>query len=114
MGRIIYGAAGLIVDFEDRVLAHIQLVIGAKLRRDEGFFFTWRNDPAVGDGRSSVWLHSSVPITFRFASARRHTINAAWLEELSVSANRPAGLFLTDEPGSVSAGRPLATGYTHP
>ena len=81
------------------MLAHLQLVVGAKLRRREGFFFSWRDDPALGDGRSSIWLETSIPLYFRFSSPERHQINREWLEELSLSANNAQGLFLTTEPG---------------
>ena len=36
MGKLTYDST-LTVDFDDRVLAHLQLVIGAKLRRAESF-----------------------------------------------------------------------------
>jgi hypothetical protein len=94
-----YGDSGLEVEFDDRVLAHLQVVIGAKLRRHEGFFFSWRDDPAVGDGRSSIWLETSIPLYFRFSSPERHQINREWLEQLTVSANNAQGMFLTPEPG---------------
>jgi len=45
MGKLTYDST-LTVDFDDRVLAHLQLVIGAKLRRAESFYFSWRDDPA--------------------------------------------------------------------
>jgi hypothetical protein len=99
VGKLVYGDAHLSIEFEDRVLAHLQLVIGSKLRRGEGFFFSWRDDPAVGDGRSSIWLQTSMPLYFSYSSAGRVTINRAWLEELTKSANAPQGLFLLDEPG---------------
>jgi hypothetical protein len=82
------------------VLAHLQVVIGAKLRRHEGFFFSWRDDPAVGDGRSSIWLETSIPLYFRYSSPERQQVNREWLEQLNLSANQPQGLFLTAEPGS--------------
>jgi hypothetical protein len=94
-----YGDSGLEIEFEDRVLAHLQLVIGAKLRRHEGFFFSWRDDPALGDGRSSIWLESSIPLFMRFSSPERHQINREWLEQLTLSANHTQGLFLSTEPG---------------
>ena len=51
MGRLIYDNTTA-VEFDDRVLAHLQLVIGTKLRRGEGFFLNWKDDPSVGDGRA--------------------------------------------------------------
>ncbi|NYJ31194.1 hypothetical protein [Galbitalea soli] len=80
-------------------------MIAAKLRRREGFFLTWRDDGAVGDGRSSVWLHHSIPLYFRFSSAQRHAVNREWLDELSKAANHAGGLHLTEEPGRGSAAR---------
>jgi len=99
LGKLLYGAGGLEIEFDDRVLAHLQLVVSAKLRRSEGFFFSWRDDPALGDGRSSIWLETSIPLRFRYSSSQRHDLNREWLEELSQSANQPAGLVLTTEPG---------------
>ena len=43
MGKFIYDSM-VKVDFEGRLLAHLQLVIGAKLRRGESFHFTWKDD----------------------------------------------------------------------
>jgi hypothetical protein len=96
---LLYGSSRLEVEFDDRVLAHLQLVISAKLRRSEGFFFSWRDDPALGDGRSSIWLETSIPLFFRYSTRERHELNRAWLEELTQSANSSAGLTLSTEPG---------------
>ena len=81
------------------MLAHLQVVIGAKLRRHEGFFFSWRDDPALGDGRSSIWIETSIPLFFRFASLERYPLNRDWVEQLTHSANQTLGMFLTAEPG---------------
>ena len=99
MGKLLYGSSKLEIEFDDRVLAHLQIVIGAKLRRGESFFFSWRDDPAIGDGRSSIWLETSIPLYFRFSTPERHQLNREWLEQLTQSANQTQGLFLTVEPG---------------
>lgn len=99
MGKLLYGSSRLEVEFEDRVLAHLQVVISMKLRRSEGFFFSWRDDPALGDGRSSVWIESSIPLFFKFGSNERHTLNHSWLEQLTHSSNQSQGLTLLAEPG---------------
>ena len=39
MGTLTYDSK-LAVSFDDRILAHLQVVIGNKLRRGEPFFFT--------------------------------------------------------------------------
>ncbi len=81
------------------MLAHLQIVIGAKLRRQEGFFFSWKDDPAVGDGRSSIWLQNSIPLYFKYSKSTRHTINREWLDLLTVSASQAHGMQLIGEPG---------------
>jgi hypothetical protein len=86
------------VDFEDRTLAHLQLVIGAKLRRNEAFFFAWKDDPASGDGRTTIWVHPRIPIAFKFYGSRSPAINGAWVKALMLSANSAQGLQLMPEP----------------
>lgn len=98
MGSLIYGESGIEVQFEDRVLAHLQLVIGAKLRRRESFFFSWKDDPKVGDGRSTVWLDPAIPLYFKYSGSRSPMINREWLDLLIADANSPQGLHLLDEP----------------
>src|ERR1700712_813627 len=75
LGKLLYGNSGLEIEFDDRTLAHLQFVIGGKLRRHEGFFFSWRDDPALGDGRSSIWLETAIPLLFRFTGSERHQLN---------------------------------------
>ena len=99
MGKLLYGSSRLEIEFEDRVMAHLQLVISTKLRRREAFFFSWRDDPVIGDGRSSIWLDAAIPLHFRYSSSERHQLNREWLEELTQSANHPSGLVLSTELG---------------
>ena len=99
MGKMLYGQT-IEVIFDDRVLAHIQLVIGLKLRRDESFFFSWRDEQSVGDGRSVIWLDPSIPLVFRYNGGRMPKINREWLEALTISSNSAQGLQLTEEVGT--------------
>jgi hypothetical protein len=100
MGKILYGDSGIEVIFDDRAMAHLQLVIGAKLRRNESFFFSWKDDPSAGDGRSSIWLDASIPLYFRYSQSKPVVINRDWLEVLTLSANSTAGLLFTSEPSA--------------
>lgn len=92
------------VDFDDRVLAHLQVVIGQKLRRGEPFFFSWRNDASLGDGRTTVWLHPQASLVFKFHGSRQPTLNRAWLEALSQTANSGSGLYVVPEPSGSGTG----------
>jgi hypothetical protein len=97
MGKFIYDST-IKVDFDDRLLAHLQVVIGAKLRRGEAFHFTWRDDSSIGDGRTMVWLHPRVSLVYKFYGSRRPAINRAWVEALIYTANSPSGLYPVAEP----------------
>jgi len=104
MGKLIYEDT-IKVDFDDRTLAHLQLVIGNKLRRGEPFHFTWRDDISIGDGRTTVWLHPGCALVYKFYGGRKPQLNAAWIDALAFTANSPSGLYLVPEPAaSASAG----------
>ncbi|MHB1234281.1 MAG: DUF7882 family protein [Microbacteriaceae bacterium] len=96
MGKLLYGST-MEIDFDDRVLAHLQLVIGLKLRRRESFFFSWKNEQEAGSGHSAIWLDPAIPLVFRYHGGRMPTINRAWLEVLTLSSNSSHGLQLTEE-----------------
>jgi hypothetical protein len=96
MGRLIHPAVGA-VWFHDRVLAHLQTVIGTKLRRKEGFFLSWHDHENVGAVQSTIWIDPSVPLGFTYDTNSVHDINRSWLEVLIASANSAGGLRLTDE-----------------
>ncbi|MGC5224599.1 hypothetical protein ACPW96_18700 [Micromonospora sp. DT81.3] len=97
MGRFAYDAI-VSIDFEDRLLAHLQVVIGAKIRRGESFHFSWKDDPSTGRGRTIVWVHPRCPIVFKFYGSGRPRINRAWVEALTIAADSPGGLHLVPEP----------------
>lgn len=102
MGKFIYD--GLVkVDFEDRLLLHLEMVIGAKLRRGEAFHFTWKDDTSIGDGRTTVWLNPRSSLVYKFYGSRRPAVNRAWIEALAYTANSPAGLHIVPEPAEIAA-----------
>ncbi|WP_417374497.1 ATP-dependent DNA ligase [Glutamicibacter protophormiae] len=97
MGKFIYEGT-VNVDFEDRLLAHLQIVIGNKLRRSEAFHFSWRDDSSIGDGRTTIWLHAQSSLVYKFYGSRRPQINRAWLEALTLTATPTGGLSVVPEP----------------
>jgi hypothetical protein len=101
MGTLIYGSAGFSVDFDDRTLVHLQLVIGPKLRRQESFFLSWGGAADSPHARTSLWMDRSVPLVFLCTADERFDINRAWLEVLSASANSAQGLQLVTEPAAL-------------
>jgi hypothetical protein len=98
VGRLTYGSSGHSIDIEDRALAHLQIVIGSKLRRRESLFFSWRDGSDTGGGRGSIWIDPAIELHFSYSSGAKIGINRQWLEQLVLSANTAQGLHLTDEP----------------
>ena len=95
MGTLIY-SSHLRINISDRMLAHLQIVIGNKLRRQEPFYLTV---PAAADQpRRTIWLSHSLPLAYEYDSEAATPINRVWLEKLSVSANTASGLFPLPEP----------------
>jgi hypothetical protein len=92
MGTLWYGTSGLAFEFDDRTLVHLQVVITAKLRRREGFTFTWVTPGVTGGGRHSLWIHPSSTLSYRFGGDDLPRLNREWIEELMLSANSTAGL----------------------
>ena len=100
MGSLTYD--GLVIQIDDRTLAHLQIVIVNKLRRGDGFLMSWKDSPAVGDGRSGIWLDRTIPLRFKFEGSRVPNINEEWLAELTMSADSSRGLVVTKETGALS------------
>ncbi len=99
MGKFIYDS-DVKVDLEDRLLAHLQAVILAKVRRGESFTFTWKEDLSTGGGRTSVFIHPHVSLVFKFHGGRTPQLNPAWLRALTYTANSPRGLYVVPEPAA--------------
>ena len=97
MGKLIYDS-NLVTDFEDRLLAHLQIVIGAKLRRGESFAFGWRDSEGVGNGRTLIWVHPALPLRYKYSGATMPAINREWIELLTTAINSPSGLEALPEP----------------
>ena len=106
MGKILYGNMKTEIELDDRAMAHLQAVVATKLRRGEGFFLNWRDDPAVGDGRSAAWIGPNVPLFFKYYGSKPIELRRDWLESMTMGANSNGGLMLGEEP---SLSSPIAT-----
>lgn len=98
MGTLSYGPWS--AEFEDRLLAHLQIVVVNKFRRGESFLMSWIDSTAIGDGRSALWLTPATPAHFRFSGTGAGDIDPAWLRRLNASAATPNGLVVTDALGT--------------
>jgi hypothetical protein len=98
MGKFVYGSSVTFVEFDDRTLAHLEVVITAKLRRRESLAFTWQYSTSRVGGTTTVWLNAAVPVKFDYYGSRHPVLNREWIEALMLLANTPAGLTVVDEP----------------
>lgn len=101
MGTLVYDSRP--IQFEDRLLAHLQAVIAAKLCRCESLVMSWRDPADAGARLNSVWLHRSIALYFRYDGSRPPTIDKVLLARLTSAANSPHGLTIT---GPASHERP--------
>jgi hypothetical protein len=97
MGTLYYGDSTEPITIEDRTLAHHKVVLATKLRRNESFTLTWRHPEGETAGRSTLWLHPSIPLRFVFEEPETPALSQRWLVELSTSANSSGGISLTEE-----------------
>lgn len=103
MGYLIYDSTARIT-FEDRVLAHLEVVIINKLRRKESFAMSWREAQEGGDGRSTIWLDVALPLRFRYEGSRAPHLSREWIERLAESASSSTGLIVVGEDGEPVVG----------
>lgn len=97
MGTIYYGGSATPIHIEDRALAHLKVVIATKLRRGESFTLSWRHPDDEPRGRSTIWLHASIPLRFVFDDAESPELSRQWIDELANSANSSGGIMLVAE-----------------
>lgn len=98
MGTLVYNGNGSI-PIDDRLLAHLQVVIIDKLRRQESFPFTWQ----LGGRETTVWFGPSIALEFVYSGGRAPSLNRAWLHQLAEAAASNAGLSAIPEPLTPSA-----------
>ena len=95
MGKLHYGDSTF--EMEDRLLAHLQLIIGVKLRRGENFFMSWKAADSSSSGRHAVWIDNGVPIHCEYEGAVPVEPNLTWAERLADLASKGGGLIIQAE-----------------
>ncbi|CAN7419795.1 hypothetical protein ABTZ44_06560 [Microbacterium oxydans] len=97
MATLSYGNEDAPIHIEDRALAHLKVVIATKLRRNESFTLSWKHPDDESGGRSTIWLHPSIPLRFTFEEPEAPQLNLRWIEDLMHSASSSGGIQLVDE-----------------
>ncbi|WP_461476389.1 DUF7882 family protein [Microbacterium sp. HJ5] len=104
MGTMFYGGSETPVHIDDVALAHLKIVIATKLRRSESFTVSWRHQDDEPGGRSTIWLHPSIPLRFVFEHPEPTALDRAWIAELANSANSSGGITLVADQVHLSGG----------
>lgn len=97
MGTIYYGGSATPIHIEDRALAHLKVIIATKLRRGESFTVSWEHPEDQPRGRSTIWLHPSIPMRFVFDNPEPTPLSREWIEQLAHSAHSSGGITLVAE-----------------
>ena len=92
MGRLIYRDRASF-DIDDRILAHLRIVVMNKLRRNEGFML----QVPVNEGvrQASLWIHASNALVMQFYGGREPAIDRALVDQMMRDASGADGLTLT-------------------
>lgn len=98
MGYLFYGNTERPIDIPDRVLAHVKVVATTKLRRNESFTVSWRHPDGAPRGRSTIWIHPSIPLRFVFETAETEkNLDRAYLRDLALAAGSSGGMMIDVE-----------------
>ncbi|WP_256999511.1 DUF7882 family protein [Microbacterium sp. SZ1] len=97
MGLIYYDGADNPIHIEDRALAHLKVVVATKLRRNESFTLSWTHPEGQPPGRTTIWLHPSIPLRFVFDDPEGVELRADWITAMANSANSSGGITLVSE-----------------
>lgn len=107
MGMLKYGTREIAV--EDRLLAHISVIVTQKLRRRESFLLTLH----ASDRRmatEALWISCNSDISFAYSGNRVPSLNQAWLEQMMTESFSAHGLDLAAHTEPTAAGHPQRIG----
>lgn len=58
----------------------MKVAIATKLRRNESFTLSWKHGDGEREGRSTIWLHPSIPLRFSFDDPEPPPLNMDWIQ----------------------------------
>ncbi|MCI9859142.1 DUF7882 family protein [Microbacterium proteolyticum] len=94
MGSLFYGSMAEPIRLPDIVLAHLQAVTTARLRRGESFIVSCRLPDAAAGHRSTLWMHAAIPLRFVFDVDAEITLNGETLRHFAQAAQSTAGILI--------------------
>jgi hypothetical protein len=94
MGTLFYGSARTPITVDDRLLAHLKVIVTSKLRRNESFLLSWDEPPENGSGRGSVFIHPTCDLIYRFDGSRPAELDQDLLEAMATQSMSNRGLVI--------------------
>ena len=95
MGTLEYNSARPAIGVDDETLAHLKIVIGTKLRRQESFMMTWLpDDQDKAQGRLTIWMNPSIPLIITFDGPTMPPIDPKRIERMMEDLNGRGELVL--------------------
>lgn len=98
MGTLEYNSSRPPIEVDDETLAHLKVVIGTKLRRQESFMMTWLPGDRSEAGRLTIWMHPSIPLVMEFDDPKMARIDPKKLERMMEHLNARGELVLDQIP----------------
>ncbi|WP_431072331.1 hypothetical protein [Microbacterium phyllosphaerae] len=87
MGRLTYDSTLDPIIVDDVTLAHMRIIVGTKLPRQESFVMSWTPGSDSRDGRLTAWIHPSNPLGLAFDSAEPIRVDAGRVAAMMNSLN---------------------------
>lgn len=98
MGTLEYNSSRPPIEVDDETLAHLKIVIGTKLRRQESFMMTWLPDEKTPSGRLTIWMHPSIPLVLDFKASKMPQIDPKRIERMMEHLSARGELVLDQMP----------------
>jgi hypothetical protein len=93
MGRLVYGALQRRIVVDDRLLAHIEVVVLSRLRRNNAFALRWA-ETGERPGRRTIWIHQGTDLCFEYDQAEQDELDRELLDQLAKAADSNTGINL--------------------
>jgi hypothetical protein len=100
VGMLMYAdTAGIQV--EDRLLEHIRLAVGQRLRRGESFMLNLTTDDNGNSLRRNLWISPSIPLQFVAFGSRTPQINRTWVQAMGDTEDSTGTMTVMTEAESI-------------
>jgi hypothetical protein len=104
VGRLAYGAIPRTISIDDRLLAHIEVVVLSRLRRNNAFALRWTEAGGEQPGRRTIWIHQGTDLCFEYDAAEQGELDRELLDQLAKAADSNGGINLRTDAREVPAG----------